>query len=417
MPIREVNGDLRKIQDEWEHLLSREDLKLVDIPSSLIYDKECKEKYSVSALWMDDGAMGFHIDFPYDTFELKCYWLRQSKAFTKFYFFCCFIHIISPFFEEHECPWTERGEYAVITTEGGFFSPMLINIISLFCVLVYLLDLFLFLRVNNRNNSVTSGLYYKNGWVLIRCIISVILFLDTMVYFGTGRPIRFARGLVPFVYISRRNSMRQLLQGLVLAMTKTVNVLILFTAMVFIYGYTGFLIFHNIETDKENRFESLPAALLTVLHVLAGRSYNAFVGNQYFDVHFAAGFFFVSLMIAGDFLCTNLIIAVGNRQFKIFSNHIYKRQLRNRRQAIIAIHEVLSDTQGRITLPVWLRFCAQIRGAIKVSPRMANILFELEAETDSTLPHYNTIDCVGVFRLAALIAARVDMVKPILFLI
>jgi hypothetical protein len=407
----EVNSDLRKIQDEWEHLLSREDLLLVPLPPSLIYDQECHEKYSACALWMDDGTMGFSVDFPYDTFELKCYWLRQSKAFTKFYFLCCFLHIISPFFEEPVCPWTLRGEYAVITTEGGFFSPMLINIISLFCVLVYLLDLFLWLRVNNKHNSVTSVAFYKNGWVLIRCIISAILFLDTMVYFATGRPIRFARGLVPFVYISRRVSMRQLLQGLMLAMTKTVNVLILFTAMVFIYGYTGFLIFHNVETDKENRFESLPSAILTVLHVLAGRSYNAFVSNQYFGVHFAAGFFFVTLMIAGDFLCTNLIIAVGNRQFKIFSNHIYKRQLRNRRQALISIHEVLSDAQGHISLPVWLRFCSQIRGAIKVSPAMANVLFLLEAETDAESPHFNTLDCVGLFRLSALIAARVDLVE------
>lgn len=405
----EVNSDLKKIQDEWEHLLSREDMRLLPIPPSLIYDNDCDEKYSTCALWMDDGTMGFSVDFPYDTFELKCYWMRQSKAFTKFYFLCCFIHIISPFFEEPDCPWVQRGEYAAITTDGGFFSPMLINLISLFCIFVYMIDLFLWLRVNNRNNSFMSASFYKNGWVLIRCVLTLLLLVDCLIYFFSGRPIRFARGLVPFVYISRRVSIRQLLQGLVLAMTKTRSVLILFTAMVFIYGYTGFLIFHNIDTEKDNRFESLPQAVLTVLHVLAGRSYNAFVSNQYFNVHIASGFFFVTLMIAGDFLCTNLIIAVGNRQFKIFSNHIYKRQLRNRRQALISIHEILSDSDGRISLPVWLRFCSQIRGAIKVSPQIANVLFSLEAETNVESAHCGTIDCVGLFRLSALIAARVDM--------
>ena len=407
----EISGDLLKLQDEWEHLLSREELKLQAIPPSKVYSEECEEKYNVCALWMDDGTMGFSIDYPYDAFEVKCYWLRQSKAFTKFYFFCCFIHIISPFLEEPMCPWEQRGEYAVLTTDGGFFSPMLINVINLFCILVYILDLFLWLRVNSRDKSMTTAAFYKNEWLLIRCVICFILFLDTLVYFGTGRPVRFAKGLVPFVFISRRVSMRQLLQGLVKAMTKTVNVLMLFSAMVFIYGYTGFLIFNNVDTEKDNRFDSLQQSILTVLHVLAGRSYNAFVGNQYFEVSFMAGFFFVTLMIAGDFLCTNLIIAVGNREFKIFSNHIYKRQLRNRRQALVAIHEVLSDKNGRIGLPAWRRFCCQIRGAIRVRPEMADVLFNLESVDDKDSPYFNTIDCIGLFRLSALIAARVDLVS------
>lgn len=424
----QVSGELRSLQDEWEHLLNREDLSLEPIPPSLIYSNNIQEenndtreeskdkrktsdveKYAACALWMDDGVMGFSIDYPYDAFELKCYWLRQSKLFTKFFFACCFVHIILPFFEEPVCPWVERGELSMLSHDGRV-SPFLLNFIGLFCILVYFLDLYLWLRVNNRGRSMLNLSFYKNGWVLTRFILCVILLIDTILFFFTGRAIRFARGVIPFVFISRRVSMRQLLQGLLNAVSKTVNVLILFTAMVFIFGYTGFLVFHNVDTEKENRFETLPGAVLTVLHVLAGRSYNAFVGNQYFDVHWASGFFFVSLMIAGDFLCTNLIIAVGNRQFKLFSNLIYKRQLRNRRQALVTIHEVLSDENGYISKTDWLRFCARIRGMIRVSPEMAHVLFGLEAESDPSSPHCNTIDCVGLFRLAALIAARVDVI-------
>ncbi len=101
--------------------------------------------------------------------------------------------------------------------------------------------------------------------------------------------------------------------------------------------------------------------MLTVLQCVASRSYSILALTPYYDVNPTSALFFLCLTIAADLVCINLIVAVGNRQYKIFSGLLYKRQLRNRRQAFVAIHDLLADDKGYITRDTWVGFCSHIQ--------------------------------------------------------
>lgn len=360
----------------------------------------------------DDGVLGWKIDYPSTDLELKCYRITKSRSFLGLYTLICFVHICIPFFESPSCPWNDVKEgrsVSMLGTDGGrYFSALAVNLVSLLCVIAYLFEIALRLFVNHGGASSRSLPFYKDSWTLFRLAASCLLLLDLLVFFGTGTPIRFARALVPFVYISRRNSMRQLMHGLLLSFSRAVNVLMLYLALLVIWSFVGFIVFRKVENEEDNRFLSLPISFLTCLHALTARSYNAFVANEYFVEHPTSGIFFVSLLIFGDLLCTNLVVAVGNRQYRIFATRIFNRQLRNRRQAFVAIHEFLSDQHGYITRKTWLSFCSCIQGKYTVNPRLANMLFSLESEMDSRMDSSrDTIEVVGLFRLCALLSARV----------
>eukprot|EP00602_Paraphysomonas_sp_CaronLab_P008688 CAMPEP_0185036272 /NCGR_PEP_ID=MMETSP1103-20130426/28990_1 /TAXON_ID=36769 /ORGANISM="Paraphysomonas bandaiensis, Strain Caron Lab Isolate" /LENGTH=1059 /DNA_ID=CAMNT_0027573757 /DNA_START=43 /DNA_END=3225 /DNA_ORIENTATION=- len=409
----DIDPALRKLQDEWEELLMHDELT-VDIPPKLDLHTE-ENKFSLLALWFDDGVLGWKIDYPNTPFELHCYRFIKSRQFLGIYTVLCFMHICSPFLEEPSCPWNDvkhDRSVGMFNSGGGkYLSPFVVNMFGLICVLAYILEILLRLSINNHKKKAAENLpFYKDNWILFRIIASSILLLDLLVFFGTGRPIRFARALLPFIYISRRNSMRQLMHGLLISFYKSINILMLYLAVLLIWSYVGFILFRKVDTDENNRFVSLPESLLTCLHALTARSWNAFVVNEYFDKHAASGVFFVSLLLFGDLLCTNLVVAVGNRQYRIFATRIFNRQLRNRRQAFVAIHDYLSDRHGYVSREAWMRFCACIQGKYRVNSRLADMLFSLECEKDTAMDATkDTIDSVGLFRLCALISARVDI--------
>lgn len=360
----------------------------------------------------DDGVLGWKIDYPNNPIELKCYRITKSRAFLGIYTILCFMHICIPFFESPSCPWKQAKDGDRVSmnhTDGGrYVSHLAVNLISLVCVLAYLLEIALRLFVNHNGTSSNKLPFYKDTWTLFRLVASCFLLLDLIVFFGTGSPIRFARALVPFIYISRRNSMRQLMHGLLLSFSKSVNVLMLYLALLVIWSFVGFILFRKVENYEDNRFLSLPISFVTCLHALTARSYNAFVANEYFVEHVTSGIFFMSLLIFGDLLCTNLVVAVGNRQYRIFATRIFNRQLRNRRQAFVAIHDFLSDQHGYVTRATWLSFCSCIQGKYSVNPNLANLLFSTECEKDTRMDSSrDTIEVIGMFRLCALLSARV----------
>ncbi|CAE7603605.1 Tpcn1, partial [Symbiodinium microadriaticum] len=85
-------------------------------------------------------------------------------------------------------------------------------------------------------------------------------------------------------------------------------------------------------------------------------------------------------------------------------------------QALIAIHEILSDERGYISRCTWLGFCSRINGKYAVKKNFADLLFNLEcmqlsgSEPDDSAE--DVIDCEGLFRLCALLSTRVRVIVP-----
>ena len=61
---------------------------------------------------------------------------------------------------------------------------------------------------------------YEDKWILIRLICASFLLVDVVSFLITRQPLRYARALIPVIYIARRNSMRQMVHGLMLSFGK-----------------------------------------------------------------------------------------------------------------------------------------------------------------------------------------------------
>ena len=198
-----------------------------------------------------------------------------------------------------------------------------------------------------------------------------------------------------------------MLEGIYRSFSKSSAVFVLLFGVYIMWSLLGYVMFQSVVVDNGARFDTFPETLLTMLNCITSRSYSLFALTPYFKTNTSSAAFFVTLIIAGDLICTNLIIAVGNRQFRLFATKVFRRKLLNRRQAIIAAHEILSDSDGFVSKRAWLGFCHYVSGKYKIKDGIAHALFDLEK---IALKNKNFgLTCVGFFRLVALLSDRIDI--------
>ncbi len=151
---------------------------------------------------------------------------------------------------EPYCPWeyykNDVEKVDIYSTGGGEYVPkIVINMFDLFCILVYLFDILMRLVVNNGENRVKRLPPFKDKWVLMRLVCVVILLFDCVLFLFTRQPLRFARALIPIIYISRRNSMRQMVHGLLISFSKSTSILTFLVLVHMFWTYLGFVIFRG----------------------------------------------------------------------------------------------------------------------------------------------------------------------------
>ena len=428
----DIDPELLKVQIEWADLAMHDDIQIF---KPLQCGDLTKEQLSVvAASWFNDGVLGWKIDYPQNETQLKCYIFTRSRRFLQIYTFFFFLHLLTPFFGMPNCGWSDasnnRGIDLWHTDHGRYLSQFVINFLGFVCVVIYCFEISMRLYVNNSWWGTHTHVlpWYKDKWIFLRLICCIFLSIDIMMFIFTQRPLRFGRALLPFVYISRRNSLRQMFHGLWLAFLNSFGILSFLVAVVLLWTFGGYIIFRGVDvtsysdiyenlyvniTEAQqqhlNRFDTPYESFLTSLFAATSRSFNVLVLNPYFQVTAASTVFFVSLTIIADLIIINLMIAFGNRHYRIFAEKLFKRQLRNRRQAFVSIHSILADSKGNISRATWLDFCSNCQGKYAVQKKMADAIFTLESENDPLKANYDTIDCVGLFRLSALLSNRAKM--------
>lgn len=429
----DIDPELLKVQIEWADLAMHDDIQVYN---PLKCGDLTKDELSiVAASWFNDGVLGWKIDYPQNETQLKCYIFTRSRRFLQIYTCFFFLHILTPFLGMPNCGWSDVANNRSVdlwnTEEGRYLSQFVINFLALVCVVIYCFEIFMRLYVNNSvtgSHTNTVLPWYKDSWIFIRLVCCLFLLADILLFICTKRPVRFGRALLPFIYISRRNSLRQMFHGLWTAFTNSFGILSFLVAVVLLWTFGGYVLFRGVDVTKysdiyenlyvnitaaqqqhQNRFDTPPQSFLTSLFAATSRSYNILVLNPYFQVTPASTVFFMSLTIIADLIIINLMIAFGNRQYRIFAEKLFKRQLRNRRQAFVSIHSILADSAGNISRETWLEFCGNCQGKYSVEKKMADTIFTLECESDPLKASYDTIDLLGLFRLSALLSNRVKM--------
>jgi hypothetical protein len=417
----DIDPELQQQQLAWVDLLIRRDIPLSKPPPSINLNKEQKE--ILSALWFKNGLAGVTIDYPQTSFELWCYMVSCSQSWALVFTLACLIHTCAPFMQSPVCPWEQshsRGYIDIFRSRTDGYVPDLgIICIYIVCAVIYLADAFFSIVINTSGSTLIGTLRKiasRNRWVLFRLFSSILILADVFTFFGHRRSMRYSVCLVPLIYISRRTSMQRIMEGMFIACYKSFFVYFAYIGVLVMWGFLGYIVFQSIQlTDvvlaDGQPFSTFQQSLLTVLLCLTSRSYNLQTMAPYFRITESATIFFCSLLVIGDVLISNLVIAVGNRQFRLYAARVFNRQLRNRKQAIVAIHELLSASDGLLSRESWLGMCRHITGKNKLTDITADSLFEMEAELIATKNEQGdyAIDCIGLFRLCALLGNNIEV--------
>eukprot|EP01031_Cornospumella_fuschlensis_P019567 gene19567-23971_t len=161
------------------------------------------------------------------------------------------------------------------------------------------------------------------------------------------------------------------MKGILLSLKESKHVYKLFLAIIFIFTFAGYCLFHRYETDAD-RFITIFQALLTTLQCSVAAPFSLYVLTPYFsETSQLTPIFFLLLSYLIEVLCVNLIVAGGNVHFNKFGEQTLNMRLARRYDVLLSIWLLLKsrsypasidDTrnsfgeEGHMTLSRWVKF-------------------------------------------------------------
>lgn len=410
---------LKKKQSEWEDLLHVTEL---EVPEPEPCALTGSDRIALAALWFQDARKGRRIYYPQDNFGLICYKISLSGYTLSLYTCAILLHMSIPFLTRPNCPWDTRNDTDVHFRSNkhhsGMFIPMeTATIIGFICILIYYLEVIIRWNIN----FLGSKTILEDPWVLFRFITAILLTLGTIQKFKDPHAVTFFISLLPFVYISRRPSLRYMCRAVYLAFKECFSILVFLFFLILFFGFIGFLVFSNVQTPDDGiraNFISLPKSVMTCLHSFSARGFAIYALDPYFTTRSTSAIFFVCLSVITDIFCTALIIATGNRQFRLFADTIFNEQLLARKLAIITIHRSLATMSSagdiktaasmqagnELTIDVgtWCKFATTVTSEYSLA--FHELLFAAECDSET-----GRADCAAFCRMCAILASRKTM--------
>lgn len=146
--------------------------------------------------------------------------------------------------------------------------------------------------------------YFYNGWNLFDLAIIVLSLIPATGQFAlVARMIRVLRVLR---LISAVPQLRLIAATLVRSIPSMGHVVMLFSILFYIYGVTGFHLFHAADAE---RWGSLGASLLTLFQMITLDDWANIYGKAR-EAHAWAWLYFVTFIVIGTFVVMNLFVAV-----------------------------------------------------------------------------------------------------------
>ena len=433
-----VGSALQSKQTEWSELLQYDEIEVFDMPENNIRDIPLRCR--VAALYYSDAVHGRNVEFPQSPLEITCYRISRSHRFLNLYGLVTLLDMILPFLTRPFCAWTSGQDYGEdvdhydSSDESNYLSRKSIINIKILCLVFYWFEVVV--RYFPGHSVRRAMGHSTDKWLLFRVFVCCVLTVEYIVFQGRASVLTLSKAFVPFLYISRRHSLRQIVEGVGFAAVRCADVFMLLLLLILLWSFVGYLLFHglNVNEDGESysKFDNFSESFYMCLQTFATRRFLLFVLKPYYEVNPVSALFFVSLTIVTDILCTALIIATGNRQYRVHANNVFAKKLKSRKQAVLAafqllchmpqdeesndgVEKVSSITNGYKTLDLnylktcsltrdkWLVFCKSIPTTpVKLSTAKIHILFNLET-------HLRSDGCIGLesfFRLCGTLNAR-----------
>ena len=418
----DVGGALRSRQTEWSELLHYDDITVFDMPNNNIQD--VKMRCELAALYYKDAVNGRHVEFPQSYLEIQCYRISVSSRFLVFYGIVTFLNLILPFFTRPYCAWTSRGyredpEYYESSDPSLYLDNNTVFYIKIGCLLVYYFEASIRFITGFSVRHI-KGYAGGDKWLRFRVFVCVLLTVEYVVFGSRAGVFAVSQACVPFLYISRRHSLRQIVEGVGFAAIRCVDVLMLLLFLILLWSFVGYMIFNGIAVNQDgetySKFDNFSESFYMCLQTFTTRTFLLFVLKPYYEVNPLSTLFFVSLTIVTDLLCTALIIATGNRQYRVHANNVFDRKLKSRKQAVVAAFQLLCtypeenqapsfDSLKKCYLPRdrWVLFCKSIPSTpVKLTLAKIHMIFNLEVD----MINNNAINLESFFKLCAVLNSK-----------
>ncbi len=352
-------------------------------PNSSItsYDDLCYH----AALCVSSGLHGrLHVGLRRDKTALKIAFFYHSSWWRMFYIFVTLFNMALAVFESVSTWTTESTEYV----------DTVCQVLSLFCIALYIVDMLLLYRY--------SGIgFLKSEWIRLRIfIISVMLVNCIGILISPSLP-HLARVLRPLLIIERLRNVRKISSSIVQSAPKIMNVLVLLLFHIVFFGAVAFILFRGIfgktgcETDPRgcengcnffdynpyepsptlnhdqycstfshncrDYFNTLFASMLQLFILLTTANYPDIMMPVY-ECEPLTALFFVVYILIGLYFLMSLILAVVYTHFSERTRTKFKKH-RLKRQHSIDYGFVLLQKAKRMRMDDTLSFASTSFGS------------------------------------------------------
>jgi hypothetical protein len=236
-----MGAALKSKQTEWSELLGYSEIEVDDIPENKIRNSTLR--CQLASLYYMDAVNGRQIDYPQSPSEVWSYKLSRSSHFLKFFSLVTFVDMVLPFLTQPYCAWTSDRENGGKVDEYGssdashFINRNTIWTINVLSLCVYYFEVTTRYYTGYSVRSMTG--YLSDRWLLLRVLACVALTIDYWGSHGEGGVYTMSTACIPFVYISRRHSLRQIVEGVIFAATKGVDVFLLLLFLILLWSFVG----------------------------------------------------------------------------------------------------------------------------------------------------------------------------------
>ncbi|RYH20552.1 ion transporter [archaeon] len=369
----------------------------------------------VAGIWLMDALTGSVLRFPTSIGQLQSLKILRNKYFYKLIYLVTLLQMFAIFLVVPRCIVDSSSDSA-----GRSAIPRLaLNIFDLLCALIYLSEAFLHIHaIESPELSVDRGgdknkksivTVFTKSWTGIRVLAIVMIAIKSILPLANPtvpiNDIRLIRCIFPILLITRNDNYADIMKGILLSVKESKPVYKLFLAIVFVFTFAGYCLFHRYETDA-GRFLSIFQALLTTLQCSVAAPFSLYVLTPYFsDTSQLTPIFFLMLSYFIEVLCVNLIVAAGNVHFNKFGEQTLNMRLARRYDGLLTIWLLLKsrpdpstveDTRksygedGHMTLSRWVKFTQSLPVDYYISEEVAVLLFvyikqQQEAKKDLNL--------------------------------
>lgn len=328
------------------------------------------------AIWFKTALHGVNIRYPQNEGEFKFYKVFESATWGNIIAVGTWCLIIGPFIAKPFCDYGEREHYLDLDdgfkiSRGGIALGTL-SVLYTIIVGLQWVDVWLWIKSTSWETIIHDktrlNMDKTHIWCLVRMICSTALFIDCATFFFFAASPRVTRCLSPIILISRRENLKIIMEGFFMSFRQSLPVLRVLFVVLVLWACVGFFCFRNIVTAgaATQPFASYGTALLTCLHCYASRPTVLYRLNPLWEENDISALYFVFLTVFADIIIGSFILAVGNRYYRDFSALSFRKRLKYRRNALLAIFHLFADgnpgegLQRKISLQRWLEFCQRM---------------------------------------------------------